>query len=74
MDEEIKMGRMERAFGIVAMCGIIGIIFALILQLMNDHDLIINEYLTGTITLRVVQAVTIIFWQIMGVVIAASQQ
>lgn len=67
------MGRNERAFGIVSLCGIIGIVFALILQLMNDHSLIINEFLTGTITLRVVQVVVILLWQIMGVVVAATQ-
>jgi len=71
LDEVKKMGEKEKSFGIVALCGIIGIIFALILQLMNDHSILINEFLTGTITLRVVQVVVILIWQMVGVIIVA---
>ena len=60
------MGRNERAFAIPTLCGIIGIILAITVQLLNDAGIIIDEYLTGTIVLREVQAVIILVWLIMG--------
>lgn len=68
------MGRNERAFAIPMLCGFIGVILAIILQLFNDAGIIIDEYLTETLVLREVQLVVIVIWMIVGVLIAASQR
>jgi len=67
------MGRNERAFAIPMLCGIIGVILAITIQLLNDAGIIIDEFLTGTIVLREIQAVIILVWMIVGVLIAAAQ-
>lgn len=68
------MGRNERAFAIPLICGFIGVILAIIIQLLNDAGIIIDEFLTGSIVLREVQAVIIIIWILVGVLVAASQR
>ena len=70
---ETIMGRNERAFAIPMLCGIIGVILAITIQLLNDAGIIIDEFLTGTIVLREIQAVIILVWMIVGVLIAAAQ-
>jgi len=65
------MGSNERAFAITLLCGIIGVIIAIIIQMLNTQGIIIDEFLTGTITLRELQAIIIILWLLMGVVVSA---
>ena len=67
------MGRNERAFVIPMLCGLIGVIFAIALQLFNDAGIIIDEYLTGTLVLREVQLAIIVVWMFLGVPVAAAQ-
>lgn len=67
------MGRNERAFAIPLLCGIIGVILAIAIQLLNDAGIIIDEYLTGTLVLREVQLAIILVWMFLGVGLAASQ-
>lgn len=66
------MGRQEKAFSIIVLCGILGIIMSIILQMMYTDELIVNELIEGTITLRVIQAVTILFWTMGGIVLSAK--
>ena len=67
------MGRNERAFAISMLCGIIGIILAITLQLLNTAGIVIDEFISGTITIREVQAIVIIVWIIIGVAVAAAE-
>lgn len=69
----LKMGRNEKAFAISMLCGIIGIILAITLQLLNTAGIVIDEFISGTITIREVQAIVIIVWIIIGVAVAASE-
>ena len=68
------MGRNERAFAIPLLCGIIGVVLAIIIQLLYDAEIIIDEFITGTITLREIQAFIIIIWIVVGVLLAATQR
>ena len=66
----------ERMFAILTLCGIIGILFAIIEQLLFDNGIIINQFLSGgslgvTMALREVQFATILAWEIFGLVLAA---
>lgn len=63
-----------KAFGILVLSGIIGIIFAIIEQMMYANGFLINEYITGTITLKAVQLATVLAWMIFGLVIFAIEQ
>ena len=68
------MGRNERAFAIPTLCGLIGVIWAIAVQLLRDAGIIVDEYLTGTLVLREVQFCIILIWLIMGVLLSASQR
>ena len=62
----------ERMFAILALCGIIGILFAIIEQLLYNNGIIINQFLSGaTMGLREIQFATILAWEIFGLVLAA---
>ena len=63
----------ERAFAIITLCGIIGILLAITIQMLNTGGIVVDEFLTGTITLREVQAITILIWLFLGVGISATQ-
>ena len=67
------MGRNERGFAIPMLCGIIGVILAIAIQMLSEGGIIIDEYLTGTLVLREVQLVVILVWMFLGVGIAAAQ-
>lgn len=68
------MGSNERAFAIPLICGLIGVVLAIVVQLLYDAGIIIDEFITGTITLREIQAFIIIIWIIVGVLLAATQR
>ncbi len=68
------MAKNTSAMFIVISCGIIGIVFAIIIQMMNADQLLVNELLTGTISLRVIQTVVILVWLIIGVILAVAKQ
>ncbi|MBA7494340.1 hypothetical protein ES702_04915 [subsurface metagenome] len=68
------MGRNERAFAIPALCGLIGVVLAISVQMFYEAGIIIDEYLKGSIVLREVQAVIILVWLFIGVAIASTQK
>ncbi len=57
---------------IIVTCGIIGILFAIMIQMMDTNGIIVNELLSGSITLKAVQTFIIILWTGMGVLIASA--
>lgn len=67
------MGRNERAFAIPMLCGIIGIVLAIMLQLFNEWEILVDEFITSTIVLREIQIVIIVMWFAVGIVLSASQ-
>lgn len=67
------MGRNERAFAIPMLCGFIGVILAISVQMLNEAGIIIDEYLIGSVVLREIQAIIILVWIIVGVMVAAAQ-
>jgi len=76
--EALALGRNEneRMFAILTLCGIIGILFAIVEQLLYNNGIIINQFLSGgslgvTMGLREVQFATILAWEIFGLVLAA---
>lgn len=58
-------------FAITFICGMVGVVLAFILYGLYTNGVIIDEYVTGSITIEEVMAFTIIVWTIIGVVIAA---
>jgi len=67
------MGSREKAFAIIMLFGIVGIIFAIILQLLYDQSIFVDEYITDTLTLREFQFVVFLIWEIMGIGVAAVE-
>lgn len=67
------MGRNEKAFAIPLMCGFLGVVLAIATQLLYDAGIIIDTFVTGTITLREIQVIIIILWILVGVIIASTQ-
>lgn len=68
------MNRNVRAFGIIGLCGIIGILFAILVQLLYEQNIMIPELIGGTaLSLRAIQLVVILVWEINGIVVAAIE-
>lgn len=68
------MGINERAFAITVLCGVVGVLLAITVQLLNSAGILVDEFITGTITLREVQLMIIIIWIVMGTLISAFQK
>ena len=62
--EPVKPGLVVAGFGFLGMC------IAVILGYLNDHGILIDEYLTGSITLPDLQICVIIIALLVGVVVA----
>jgi hypothetical protein len=67
------MGSNEKTFAIIALCGVIGIIFAIILQVLNDQGILTSLFTDSSFTLPEVQLIVIVLWEIIGIVIAAIE-
>lgn len=65
------MGKNERTFAIIVLSGIIGVIFAIMLQLLFNAGIVVDEYIQNTITLREVQFGVILLWEVFGIGVAA---
>ncbi len=68
------MGSNEKTFAILMLCGIVGIIFAIILQLLYDQSIIVDTFVDDTLTLRELQLGAIIIWELVGIGVAAFEQ
>ena len=67
------MGRNEKAFAILVLCGIVGSIFAIVLQLFFDAGIIVDEIVTATLTLREIQLGVIVLWVVIGIGVSAME-
>jgi len=56
---------------IIGICGVIGMIFAIMIQMMVADEIIINNLISSDVPLRAVQAFIIIFWTGIGVFFAS---
>ena len=67
------MGSNERVFSILMLCGILGVCFAILLQILWTEGIIIDEFTTGsvTITLAEIQLGTIVLSEVFGLVLAS---
>jgi hypothetical protein len=65
------MGENERTFGILALCGVIGIILAIIFQLLYEQNIIIDSFVDTELTLRELQLAAIVVWEMIGVGLVA---
>ena len=54
--------------------GILGICNAMILKVLYDEGIIINEIITGTISLSDLMTIVVVLWFIVGVVLAAVKK
>jgi len=67
------MGNQERAFAIILLCSIIGILLAIILQFLYDQAILIDDFVTNTMTLREVQFAVILVWELFGITVGAIE-
>jgi hypothetical protein len=69
------MGENEKRFGIIALSGIIGILFAIVLQILKESVSGISTLFStsGSLTLPEVQVIVIVVWVIFGIIIAAME-
>ena len=67
------MGTQERAFAIIMLCGIVGIVFAIILQLLYDQNIFVDEFITETLVLRELQFMVFLGWEVLGIGVAAHE-
>ena len=65
------MGKSGKTSAIILLCGLTGIALAILIQLLNTAEILVDEILTATLTLREVQLVIIIIWFLIGVGVSA---
>ena len=53
--------------------GFVGIIFAAIEYTLYEEGILIDEFVTGSITIADLMAITIVIWLIIGVIIAVTR-
>lgn len=69
-----KVTRNDINPGIIVMfCGFAGIIVAFIEKVLYDNGTIIDEFITGTITITDLMALTIIIWILVGIIIGVAK-
>jgi len=72
MAEKKMKNENERIFAILTLCGIIGIVFAIVEQMLYANGVLLATFLSGSsLSLREVQFGTILVWEIFGIVLAA---
>lgn len=54
-------------------CGFAGVIFAFIEKALYDNGTIIDEFISGSITITDLMALTIIIWIIIGIIIGVAK-
>ena len=65
----------SREFGVFVVIfgfGLLGVLMAIIEYYLYTNGIILDEMITGSITLLNVQTFTVIFFQLVGVVVAAA--
>ena len=67
------MDRDVRAGVTVMFCGFAGIILAAIEYTLYEEGVLIDEFVTGSITIADLMAITIVIWLIIGVIIAVTR-
>lgn len=69
------MSRRQRgSFAISMLCGIIGVLIAITLQLFNTSGILVDEFITGSITLREIQFGVIFIWTVIGIGLGVTQR
>lgn len=68
------MGSNEQVFAILLLSGIVGILLAILEQMLYEQGILINEFITGTVTLPAIQLVTILIAELFGLAIVAITQ
>lgn len=68
MDRDLSSGI------IVFACGMIGLLFAGIEQALYNDGILIDEMITGTISITDIMTVTILLWLIIGTLIAVLRR
>ena len=72
--KEKEMSRTQRrAFAVSLLCGFLGVLIAIALQLMYAGGILVDEFITGTITLREVQFVVVFMWILIGIGVSAIE-
>ena len=69
--EATVMDENARIFAIIMLCGIIGIMFALICGELHTQTIMLDDFLTDSFTIRELQFLVFIGWVIFGIFLAA---
>jgi len=69
------MGRkkMKDIMGDILVCSFIGVFIAQISKYLIDNGILLDEYITGSITTTDLMTVIIIIWVMIGVIIGVSR-
>lgn len=61
------MGSNEKSFAIITICGIVGIIFAIMLQMLYDNGILIDVFVNEDFPLREIQLLVVLIWEVFGI-------
>ena len=65
------MGKSIDTFIITFICGMIGIVLAFITYLLYVNGIVVDEYITATLTIENMMALIILAWTSLGVLLSA---
>lgn len=68
------MGKSGKTVAIILLCGLIGVAFAIFIQMLNNAEILVDEFITASLTLREVQLIVVVFWFVMGIGVSAIER
>ena len=68
------MGKSGKTSAIILLCGLIGVAFAILLQMLNTAEILVDEFITASLTLREVQFIVIFVWFLIGIGVSAMDR
>ena len=68
------MRRDVEGFVIILLFIIMGVVFSGLLYYLYDNGIVINEMITGSITIDKVMALNLVLWSLVGVIVGMSRK
>ncbi len=59
---------------IILVCGVLGLVNALILNNLYENGILIQEFVSGSITIETLMTLVIIVWLMVGIILAAFKK
>ncbi len=59
---------------IILVCGVLGLVNALIINNLYENGILIQEFVSGSITIETLMTLVIVVWLMVGIILAAFKK